>query len=221
MKYRSKIFCRLRRRWNVKVVGLVVVTTLVAAIVGCASTPLIPSGAVPIKQPAQRFDDAGFSVIPPPGEGWYGMQIGGMITFGKAFSRTHTFVTSIAVYRMEKQYKTLEDFLRFVEQAKSKATDSSRFAVLLSDFKLDPRLGPDCLEYHRRVEDHGSPNAPGKTLILEVFGVACLHPDDPHRAVDLEYSERSLEGNITSSVYTEGEAFLSSLQFVPLEKQDH
>ncbi|MGI0085866.1 MAG: hypothetical protein ACREBQ_12370, partial [Nitrososphaerales archaeon] len=137
------------------------------------------------------------------------------------FSPTHTFVASIAVVRMQQQYKTPEDFLHFVEQAKSKTTDSSRFTMLLSNFALDTRLAPDCVKYHRRAADHGLPDASGKTLILDVFGIACLHPDDPHRAVDMEYSERSVSGNLTSSVYAEGEAFLSSLQFVPLEKKSN
>lgn len=194
---------------------------LAALVTGCVSASPLPPGAAPVKQPAQRFDDAGFSVVPPPGSGWYGMRIGGMVTFGKVFSPTHTFVASIAVFRIKNQYKTPEDFLHFVDQAKSKSTESSRFTVLASQFAVDAKLGPDCVQYHRRAEDHDSPDAHGKTLTLEVFGIACLHPDDPHRAVDIEYSERSVSGNLTSSVYAEGEAFLSSLQFVPIGKQGH
>lgn len=194
---------------------------LAIAISGCSSAPLVPPGAEPVRQPAQRFDDAGFSVVPPPGDGWYGMRIGGMITFGKAFSPTHTFATSIAVIRVKEQFASPQDFLHFVDESKSKGTNSQRFTILVNDFALDPAVGSDCVRYHRKAEDHGSPVAPSKTLILDVFGIACLHPDDPHRAVDIEYSERSLDGNVTSSVYAEGQAFLSSLRFVPIAKTSH
>lgn len=197
------------------------IVALAILVSGCASAPSIPPGAEPVRQPAQRFNDAGFSVVPPPGDGWYGMRMDGMITFGKAFSPTHTFAASIAVIRVKNQFSSPQDFLHFVDESNSKGTDSQRFTVLVSDFALDPAVGSDCVRYHREAKDHGSPVAPGKTLILDVFGIACLHPDDPHRAVDIEYSERSLEGNVTSSVYAEGEAFLSSLQFVPIAKPSH
>ena len=195
------------------------IVTLAILVSGCASAPSIPPGAEPVRQPAQRFNDAGFSVVPPPGDGWYGMRMDGMITFGKAFSPMHTFAASIAVIRVKNQFASPQDFLHFVDNAKSKGTNSQRFTVLVSDFALDPAVGPDCVKYHREAQDHESPVAHGKTLILNVFGITCLHPDDPHRAVDIEYSERSVAGNVTSSVYAEGQAFLSSLQFVPFDKQ--
>lgn len=196
------------------------IIALAILISGCASAPLIPPGAVPVRQPAQRFDDAGFSVVPPPGDGWYGMRIDGMITFGKVFSPTHTFAASIVVIRVKNQFASPQDFLHFVDESKSKGTDSQRFTVLVSDFALDSAIGPYCAKYHRQAKDHESPVAPGETLILDIFGIACLHPDDPHRAVDIEYSERSVAGNVTSAVYAEGQAFLSSLRFVPLEKKN-
>jgi len=192
---------------------------LVGILAGCASTLIMPPGAAPVEQPAQRFNDAGFSVVPPPGNGWYGMRIGGMISFGKAFSATHTFASDIAVIRVTHQFAHPEDFMQFIEQSKLQDTNPNRFTLLINDYVLDPKVGPYCVKYHQRVEDHHSPVAPGQTLILDDFGVTCLHPDDPHRAVQVEYSERSLSGDITSSVFAEGEAFLSSLQFVPLEKK--
>ncbi|MGH8284080.1 MAG: hypothetical protein ACRESE_09590 [Gammaproteobacteria bacterium] len=206
-----------------KFFGLLVMCSallLTTTISGCASRLSIPPGAELVRQPAQRFDDAGFSIVPPPGDGWYGMRIGGMITFGKVFSPTHTFVVSIAIIRVKNQFANPQGFLGFVERGKSKDTNPQRFTVLASNFGLDPAVGPDCVHYHRKAEDHGAPEAKGKTLILDVLGIACLHPDDPHRAVDIEYSERSVSGNVTSSVYVEGQAFLSSLQFVSLKKSN-
>lgn len=75
---------------------------------------------------------------------------------------------------------------------------------------------PECLRYRIKVADRGAPNAKGESLMLEISGNICLHPNSRKHFVDVNYSERGGPQPSSMQLREEGEAFLRSLLFTQI-----
>jgi hypothetical protein len=185
------------------------------SIIGCA--PSITR--TPIEDLAKRIEFERFSILPPQGEKWYIVSPSGPynVAFQKQLDVTMGPKPSVAatvfsaridgVAQAEKQ-SFLEALMRRTEQ------DAKTGRLRLIEFKSssDESLGVSCKKYDVSSEDRGNPNCPSCIYILQVHGLACLHPSSPV-LVKLEYSPRVPQGESIPSVEKEGEAFLRSLIF--------
>jgi len=177
----------------------------------------------PLHDRGERKSDLGFSFIPPPGEGWLeDFKMNTVRYLKKTDPQKYSFFTGTTEYRTKMKFETPEKYLDFIKN-KRRVIDndnSSRFKNSQGSYKLVPSIAPLCVRYEEHCEDHGAKNLNGKKfLILENFGLMCLHPDNPTVGVDIYYSERSLENEQNQVYRNEGEEFINSLKFIPIENK--
>jgi hypothetical protein len=194
---------------------------------GCAgSKPLTP------KEQGIRVEQHGYSVLPPPGIGWYvGSRSPETVVFTKdTGTDTRTFIAVATIGPAAAVYDSPSSYLA-TKQRQIEQMDSSRYRVLEQAAALDSRLGDFCVRYQIRAEDRGaeSEGTPEQQAtafarwlierppILDVHGYRCLHPNAPQYELDVSYSQRGKAEEHDSSLAREGEAFVASVQFAPLQ----
>jgi hypothetical protein len=74
-----------------------------------------------------------------------------------------------------------------------------------------------CVRYRLKHTDSNAVLSRNRTLLVEDFGVTCLHPDKQELIVDVGYSERGraaeMASELSAGLRKEGESFMRSLKF--------
>ena len=92
--------------------------------------------------------------------------------------------------------------------------DSPRFKVIEFESMVDTTLAAWCIRYRFKRADRDAVLSRNRALLLEDFGVACLHPEKKNLVVDVGYSERGRPAELSADLRTEGESFMRSLEFL-------
>jgi hypothetical protein len=141
------------------------------------------------------------------------------IVFGKQLeTRSHTFTANAMALPFIIQFDKPEDFLEFIKGKNSSELRSKRFRLVEMDGSLDPLRGPFCARLFIKVEDHGTPIKDIPFLIMDLYQLACVHPDTPDWVISVGYSERYQPGEQNPALLIEGESFIRNMQFIPLNK---
>jgi hypothetical protein len=220
-------------------IAMVLITT------GCVrprvSTPVTMScqsiGMKQVTTPSPRVEirSAGFSFLPPQGNGWCGRTEPGVITFnthplmGKTLTTMpsdteilHSFGVMIFMSQVPKGVTvgTAQDMFSFVERTYLRP--EPRFRTVESSFASDSSLGADCIRFHAVMEERDNPRAPGAVLegvIGDSF--ACVLPNSPEpRVLVISPSERYVQGTVTGprlmdTLRSVWEPSVRSVQFTP------
>ena len=162
------------------------------------------------------YELEGYSVLPPPGKNWFEMERDKQqVLFGKKIeSRTHSFVATATSGLIGEKFENREQFQAYVNQMRVSDLGSDRYKVVEFSSDFDPAFPAWCVRYRSKTQDRGAPFALGRTLLLEHFGVACLHPTIADLIVDVGYSERGRPAETSAELRAEGESFMRSLKFV-------
>ena len=175
--------------------------------------------AVPIKDPSAVYELEGYSVQPPPGPGWFEMQRDRHLAmFGrKVDSPTHSFGATATSDSINEKFETREQFRDYVNKYRTAEFDPARFKVLEFESALDDTQAAWCVRYHLKHTDRDAVLARNRILLVETFGITCLHPEKNEVVVDVGYSERGrvaeLKTDLSASLRTEGESFIRSIRF--------
>lgn len=168
-----------------------------------------------------RISSLGFSFIPPPGENWIEKYEKDTILYIKKTSDgTNSFYTIASEFHAKEPFPSADDFLYFVKGMRIGigVDPSQRFKNEQYEYKLDPDFAPFCVRYHEKLEDHHTKYLKEKKyLVVENFGLFCLHPLKKDVGIDMCYSERYEEGHENTSLRKEGEEFINSLKFLDIE----
>jgi hypothetical protein len=169
----------------------------------------------PVDNSIPGYELEGYSVSPPPGSNWFEMQRDRQqVLFGKRLdSRTHSFVATATSGEVSEKFEKPEQFQDYVDKMRVAAVDPARYKIVEYHSALDPSYPAQCVRYHSKTEDRGAPYSQGTALLLEHFGVACLHPALSRLVVDVGYSERGRGAEINDELRAEGERFMRSLKF--------
>ena len=190
--------------------------TAIVVLTGCA-TVSSPLQLTPITESNRRLEYNGFAVT-APAEGWsFGTPVPRPITTGlqkEGGSQTNTIRATVAVGNMPKVPP--DELFKMVAEAKKKESAAGRFRPVRLDFSKQRYRGADCQRADNIVEDRGVPGYSGKLFILEMHGLTCIHPDMPAAIIDIQYSQRRLADEAPMDITKEGEAFIQSLEFLPL-----
>ncbi len=154
-----------------------------------------------------------FTIMPPQGDKWYESQRrAGLLAYGKKLeSSAHTFIASVQMTSIDRNFPSETDFLSFVKTARAGDTDPDRFYMLLDDEALDKSRAAFCTKFHQIAEDRVASKSSGKFILLESKGFTCLHPSQP-LMVTIEYSERNTATFEDDALLEEGEGFINSLE---------
>jgi hypothetical protein len=164
---------------------------------------------------ARIYELEGYSVLPPPGKNWFEMGSDRQqVLFGKKIeSRTHSFAATATSGLIGEKFETREQFQAYVNQMRVADLGSDRYKVVEFSSDFDPAFLAWCVRYRSKTQDRDAPFALGRVLLLEHFGVTCLHPTIADLVVDVGYSERGRPAEISAELRAEGESFMRSLKF--------
>jgi hypothetical protein len=175
--------------------------------------------AKPITDPAAIYELEGYSVSPPPGKNWFEMQRDRQqVLFGKKIdSPTHSFGATATSDLIVDKFETREQFQEYVNKLRTADFDPTRFKVVEFDSAVDTTYPAWCVRYRLKHTDRNAVLARNQTLLVEDFGVTCLHPGEKDLVVDVGYSERGraaeLKSELSAALRQEGESFMRSLKF--------
>jgi hypothetical protein len=191
----------------------------IAVVAGCTAS------LVAVKDPTQRVEIDGLSVLPPAGQTWY---VASADARRVAFARRppelpHTAVAIAFVEKIEiggyvhAPIRNAQD-LKEVEERRLQSDE--RYTTIESSARVDTSRGADCVRIDAVQEVRDNPRFPGVVLVLVSRVLDCLHPQSPGYMVSVGYSERYPKGQRTlfsaETLQSEGEAFIRSATFTPI-----
>jgi hypothetical protein len=175
--------------------------------------------ALPVTDPAAVYELEGYSVSPPPGKSWFEMQRDRQqVLFGKKVdSPTHSFGATATSDLIADKFETREQFQDYVNKLRTADFDATRFKVIEFESAMDTTYPAWCVRYRLKHTDSNAVLARNRTLLVEDFGVTCVHPEKKDLIVDVGYSERGraaeLKSELSAGLRREGESFMRSLKF--------
>lgn len=174
--------------------------------------------ALPIAVPNMIYELEGYSVLAPQSKDWFELKRDRHnVVFGKKIkSRTHAFIATAMSVQITEKFDKPEEFRDYVSKTPLEPGDK-RTKLIENRVELDQSFGRFCVRIHTRAEDRGAVYAKGKPLLLETFGVSCLHPADPGLAVSVSYSERGHLAETSAELRVQGESFVRSLKFTGIK----
>jgi hypothetical protein len=201
------------------------ITAVMVALVACGGPRFIP-----VADPAVRVEYPGFSVLPPPGEGWTVVRGPSFVVFRKQLgSKTHSLGAMIGIHtgvRPDRfgfaEYKVDPEVFAALAKFSTQQMNppGGRMRFLEHTTMPDDRFGY-CVREYARMEDRGSPlssSAKEGFLLQEDQGYECLHPDSSRVIVQMMVSERGLPGESDPTVKQIRERFFAGFQFRKLAR---
>ncbi len=163
-------------------------------------------------------DFPGMSIEPPAGDRWVQVQrtTHTLVWMRRTDHADMTMGVALLTQRVNGEFGSHEDFSRWVRRTKESNPDPRRFRLVSSVIEPAGDRWPSCVRYATVIEDRGAGGGEESFLRLRVAGVACLHPEEPGRFVDAQYSARMPSGmELSAELEAEGQAFVDSLIFRP------
>jgi hypothetical protein len=181
-----------------------------------ASNAIAQLHAVPITDPGPVYILDGYQVLPPPGKNWFELQRDRQqALFGKKIdSPTHSFVATATSGPINEKFQTREQFQDYVKKMRTVEPDAARYRAIEFEATMDETFGAWCIRYRFKRADRDAVLSRNRTLLLEDFGVTCLHPEKKDLLVDVGYSERGRPAELSAELRKEGESFMRSLEFL-------
>lgn len=188
------------------------------AVAGCAPT------LVAVKDPTQRAEMDGVSVLPSAGQPWHvGPRDSRHILFmRRPPDSPHTIGAMALVDKIEiggavlGPIRNAQDLKEVTER---RLQSGGRFVTIESNVRPDTSMGTECVQVDAVQEERNNPRFPDAVLVLVSHAVDCLHPRSPGYVVSVSYSERYPKGQQPFSAETlraEGEPFIRSATFTPV-----
>src|SRR5258708_32893663 len=84
--------------------------------------------------------------------------------------------------------------------------------VVENSHQADESRRIKCIRYTIHIKDNHAPNAPDDVLDLIDRGIVCAHPTIPDSYVRASYSERGLESELDTKLWSDFEEFLLGVQ---------
>lgn len=160
-------------------------------------------------------DFPGFSVTPPPPGQWVQVQRNAhsLVWMRRTGIQDLSMGAAILTQPVKHGFANHQEFLDWVEASKTANPDPGRFRLISSRVDAADDKGQEsCATYDTVIEDLSG--GPGQTLRLEVVGLACLHPGQPTRFFDIQYSARMpSRESLPEGLAEEGEQFVGSFRF--------
>lgn len=132
------------------------------------------------------------SVERPAGDGWALVRrTDTELTFLRPAARNRNSLVAIASGKVpDRRARSTNELAANIRDELKSKTDEKRFVVLSEDIRPDPAAGRKCVHYRQRARDLGAIGADGKAQIIDLHGLACLHPADEGIVLTASLSER-------------------------------
>lgn len=163
------------------------------------------------------------SVERPPGDGWTVVRRSDtdLVFLRPAEKDRHSLVAIASGKVPAKRARTSAELAASVrEDLKYKDEgDAKRFEILEEEVLVDPAAERKCVRYRQRARDHGASGAGGRTQIISLHGLACLHTADEGLVVTVSLSERGPAEGGNAALAGEAARFFAGVrQHLPLQR---
>lgn len=160
-------------------------------------------------------DFPGISITPPSGEEWIRVQDSAHAVAWMRRTEPGNLTMGVALLTqaLNRRFDNRGDFLAWVTHSKEANPDPQRFRLVSNRVSETTRQGYEtCADYTTVIEDLSG--GPAAVLRLEVSGLACLHPVQPLRYYDIQYSARMPTADeLPEALAREGRQFVDSARF--------
>ncbi len=160
-------------------------------------------------------DFPGFSVTPPAPANWVQVQrnVTSLVWMRRTGRPDLSVGVAVLTQSMNRSFASRAEFVAWVTHSKEANPDPGRFRLVSNEVKPAEREGlATCVSYATVIED--SSGGPSAVLRLEVAGLSCLHPNQPRRFFDIQYSARTPAGESPPpDMALEGQAFVDGFRF--------
>jgi len=160
-------------------------------------------------------DFPGIVVTPPPADHWVQVQrnANSIVWMRRTGRQDLTMGVALLTQAIDRRFATRGEFLDWVTASREANPDPARFRLVSNRVTPSSGDGRDtCVSYATVIEDLSG--GPDRTLRLEVAGLACLHPVEPTRLYDIQYSARMPVGAaLPAEMAIEGQQFVDSVRF--------
>jgi hypothetical protein len=134
-----------------------------------------------------------------------------------ALPSRNTYLAKVTVLDTgERRFTTTQELLNHV-QTMGLFQESPRQQNMQAEFAIDDTLAPVCVRFDLNAEDSRVGGYPGPVYLLDAHGLFCVHPEAPDVAVMIDHSRRTKQGDTPVAARAEGERFLGSLRFTPIQ----
>ena len=162
-----------------------------------------------LSAPLGAEDLPGFTITPPDGGHWHEVQRNAtsMVWMRRTADRDTSFGAAVLSSRLSTRFDD-DGFVDWVERSKSANPDPRRFEIMEASYTADAKNAARCVRYRTVIQDRSL------GALLQVAGLACLHPDEPQRYFDVQYSARYPKGvTLAGDLIAEGDAFVEGFRF--------
>lgn len=179
----------------------------------------------PIEDPSKPMEFSGFSVLPPQGGEW--KLLGKKSWFNAAMVKhplppkkgLYSFAATVFTYTVEENLENRDDFLEYVKDKEGGGKNLLPGLTLKeSEVKIHEIGDTLCVRCDNLLENRRIPGHKGSVFLQEDHGISCRHPNNRKMIINLLYSQCIPPGMNRMPLEEEGEPFLNSISFTPLEK---
>jgi hypothetical protein len=167
-----------------------------------------------------RISSLGFYISPPPGEDWYEKHAAdSLFYFKKTAEMNYALTTKATEVFFEDGMDHRQELFRYIENRKNTLDTDGRYQNSSFNYYFEKIAASLCISYQHKYDDYDEKKK-GHYPYIKVFhkGLVCTHPDSPEFGIDLHYMEKSFPETDVVSYRSEGEQFLSSLNFYKPKK---
>jgi TPR repeat protein len=98
-------------------------------------------------------------------------------------------VAAASVKVPDRRARTAQELAANIRDEIKSKTDDKRFEVLAEDVWVEPSAERKCVSYRQQARDKGAVGSDGKAQIIDLYGLACLHPADEGIVLNLTFYE--------------------------------
>ncbi len=173
------------------------------AILAAAFVPLLAGAG------DERRQFPGFSLAPPAGDAWRleGRSATSVLWQRETGDPETNFAFAVLAGQAPTSVRSQPELVAFLAAMGSAPPPSPNLELVSSTAEAVDGAGDACARHESRVRDIAA------GTVLDVVGIACLHPDYPGRMYDVQFSHRGRAEQLDESLRLEGEALLKSFRF--------
>lgn len=157
----------------------------------------------------------GFSIVPPPGDGWYIARQWDAVVLFKKDAGAQNYETSAWAGPLPVliDFSSPEEFLAYIRDTHKKEWTEGHIRLLEHAEDLDETRGPYCASYSLQGEEGRF----FRKRTVAARGVYCMHPDAPSVLIHVGYAQRARLGTSIPLFAPEASAFVDGLSFRPVD----
>ena len=170
-------------------------TKLRAALLACLALPSLAAQSqnhAPAEERPGRIVLVPMAVERPPEPGWALIKrTDTELVFIRPATKEGNSQVAIASGKVpDKRARTTQELAANVRDDLKKSLGDARFELIEEEVRPDPAADRKCVRYRQRARDLGAKDGDGQPHVIDLHGLACLHPGDEGIVVAASLSER-------------------------------